>query len=79
MQCGESEAVAWSYAAAAAIGIDTRVPFYRGFEGTGLDLHDQIAAGYHFGIHGLAAVGMTQLPRRHHGTPFPRMKRWLQV
>lgn len=79
LQCGECEAVAWSYAAAVAIGIDTRIPFFRGFEGDGLALHDQVASGYYFGVHGLAAAGMTDLPRPRSTTPFPDMKRWLQV
>ena len=79
LQAGECEAVAWSYAAASAIGIDTRIPFYRGFEGEGLALHDQVASGYYFGVHGLAAGGMTDLPRPRSLTPFPQMKRWLQI
>lgn len=79
LQAGECEAIAWSYAAALTIGIDTRIPFCRGFEGEGLDLHDQVASGYYFGVHGLAAGGMTDLPRRPSPSPFPRMKRWLQV
>jgi hypothetical protein len=79
LQCGECEAVAWSYAAAVSIGIDTRIPFFRGFEGDGLTLHDQVASGYYFGVHGLAAAGMTDLPRPHSTTPFPKMKRWLQT
>lgn len=79
LQSGECEAVAWSYAAALAIGIDTRIPFRRGFDGEGLSLHDQVASGYYFGVHGLAAGGMTDLPRPRSITPFPRMKRWLQL
>ncbi len=79
LQCGECEAVAWSYAAAAAVGIDTRIPFFRGFEGDGLALHDQVASGYYFGVHGLAAAGMTDLPRPHSAIPFPTMRRWLQI
>lgn len=79
LQSGECEAVAWSYAAAHAIGIDTRIPFSRGFSGVGLALHDVIALSYYFGVHGLAACGMTDLPRPRANTPFPEMKRWLQV
>jgi hypothetical protein len=79
LQCGECEAVAWSYAAAVEIGIDTRPPFFRGFEGDGLALHDQVASGYYFGVHALAAAGMTELPRPRSATPFPKMKRWLQI
>lgn len=79
LQCGECEATAWSFAAAHAAGLDTRIPFIRGFEGDGLMLHDQIAAGCYFGVHGLAAGGMTDLPRPRSAVPFPLMKRWLQV
>jgi hypothetical protein len=79
LQCGECEAVAWSYAAAVAIGIDTRIPFARGFDGEGLTLHDQVASGRYFGVHGLAAGGMTDLPHWSSATPFPMMKRWLQI
>lgn len=79
LQSGETEAVAWSYAAAVALGLDTRIPFYRGFDGAGLDLHDQVASGYYFGVHGLAAGGMSEIPRRWSTTPFPKMKRWLQI
>ena len=79
LQSGECEAVAWSYAAATAIGIDTRIPFIRGFDGEGPALHDQVASGYYFGVHGLAAGGMTDLPRARAVSPYPRMKRWLQI
>jgi hypothetical protein len=61
------------------LGIDTRIPFYRGFDGQGLDLHDQVASGYYFGVHGLAGGGMTDLPQPRVSSPFPRMKRWLQL
>lgn len=67
LQSGECEAVAWSYAAAL------------GFDDEGLALHDQVASGYYFGVHGLAAGGMTDLPRPYLTLPFPRMKRWLQI
>lgn len=79
LQAGECEAVAWSYAAALAIDIDTRIPFFRGFEGEGLALHDQVATGYYFGVHGRAAAGMTDLPRSRGTSRFPAMKRWLQI
>jgi len=44
-----------------------------------MELHDQVASGYCFGVHGLAAGGMTDLPRVHSASPFPRMKRWLEI
>ncbi|MBO9579524.1 MAG: hypothetical protein J7498_01375 [Sphingobium sp.] len=79
-QSGECEAVAWSYAAAAATEIDTHVPFYRGFDGGGLALHDIVATGHYFGVHGLVAGGMTDQPRRPRSQAlFPQMRRWLQI
>jgi hypothetical protein len=35
LQSGETEAIAWSYAAAAHLAIDTRLPFMLGFQGMG--------------------------------------------
>jgi hypothetical protein len=49
-----------SFAAAAAFDADTRIPFVRGFDGVGFDLHSQIASGYRPGIHGLAAAALIQ-------------------
>ncbi|MGY3581777.1 hypothetical protein ACVIGB_000152 [Bradyrhizobium sp. USDA 4341] len=77
MQSGEQEAIAWSYAAAHHIGIDTRLPFAQGFDGNGQEIHDMLAIGCHLGIHGLFHAGMTQLPRQVHG--YPKMKRWMQI
>jgi hypothetical protein len=39
MQSSETEAIARSYAAALAAGIDSRLPFLKGFGGDGLDIH----------------------------------------
>lgn len=75
LQSGETEAIAWSYAAAATIGVDTMLPFLMGFEGEGEDLHTMIAARGYFGINGLAAGGMTKI-RGADG--FPKMIRWMQ-
>ncbi|MEP9356377.1 hypothetical protein ABLE93_22740 [Xanthobacter sp. KR7-65] len=79
MQSLETEAIAWSYAAALAADIDSRLPFLKGFGGGGLDIHHQVEHGQHLGIHGLAHGGMTELPWRHSVTPFPKMKRWMQI
>lgn len=79
MQSSESEAIAWSYAAALAANIDTRLPFLKGFGGDGLDIHHQVRHGQHLGIHGLAHGGMTDLPRPRNAMPFPKMKRWMQI
>lgn len=76
LQSGETEAIAWSYAAAVEIGIDSRLPFRLGFQGEGMQLHDMLKVGAYFGINGLAAAGMTKLrgPDR-----FPKMIRWMQT
>lgn len=79
MQSGETEAIAWSYAAAYAIGVDTLLPFKKGFDGHGEDLHASLAAGQHLGIHGLAHAGMTDLPQRGRAAAFPNMKKWMQA
>lgn len=79
IQSGETEAIAWSYAAARFIGIDTMLPFKKGLDGNGKDLHDSLAAGRYLGIHGLAHAGMTDLPRRGRAKSFPDMKRWMQA
>lgn len=76
LQSGECEAIAWSYAAARAIGIDTTLPFRLGFEGNGLEVHTGLRMGHHFGINGLAAGGMTDLRG---GSAFPKMHKWMQV
>jgi hypothetical protein len=76
MQSGESEAIAWSYAAAHEIGVDTTLPFQLGFDGEGAEIHATLGAGCHFGINGLVAGGMTKM-RGSEG--FPRMTRWMQI
>jgi hypothetical protein len=77
LQAGEQEAIAWSFAAAHHLGIDTRMPFAKGFDGNGLEAHDMLVLGCHAGIHGLFHAGMTELPR--HGSGYPAMKRWMQI
>lgn len=77
MQSGEQEAIAWSYAAAHHLGIDTMLPFAKGFDGDGRETHDMLVIGHHLGIHGLFHSGMTDLPRQ--GAGYPAMKRWMQI
>jgi hypothetical protein len=77
LQAGEQEAIAWSFAAAHHLGIDTRMPFAKGFDGNGLETHDMLVLGCHAGIHGLFHGGMTDLPRE--GQGYPIMKRWMQI
>lgn len=78
-QSGEAEAIAWSYAAAHRLGINTCIPFKKGFDGAGAEVHAMLAAGAHFGVNGLVAGGMTEHPRFGPMFPFPKMKRWMQL
>jgi hypothetical protein len=79
LQSGEGEAIAWSFAAARAAGVDTRLPFWHFAGNDGEEVHSMLAAGCHCGIHGLAAAGMTEIPRLRRQHAFPEMKRWLQI
>jgi hypothetical protein len=83
LQSGEQEAIAWSYAATVAAGVDPRLVFPKAkaiFSGAGPTLRTQLEHGMHPGIQGLIAGGMTQSPRiRGNGAPFPQMVRWLQA
>lgn len=74
LQCGETEAQAWSFAAATAIGIPPNVVFHgRAYEGHSREIIAMLSVGAFLGINGLVAGGMVK-PRQ-----FPRMNRWLQV
>lgn len=83
LQSSEQEAIAWSYAAAVAAGIDPRLVFPKTkstFGGAGPTLRIQLEHGMHPGIQGLIAGGMTQSPRfKQSAAAFPRMVRWLQL
>lgn len=73
IQCGESEAQAWSYAAASHLGIDPALVFHPGaYEGGSTGLLYGFRVNCHLGIHGLMACGMTTKRM------FPKMNRWLQ-
>lgn len=74
LQVGESEAQAWSYAAAVASGLDPRSVFHdAAYNGGSADLLMMFGHNAHCGIHGLQAAKMTTV------RSFPRMIRWLQV
>ena len=81
LQCGECEAIAWSYAAAKHLGANLNQMFKIGFDGEGRALFLRLEAGQHLGIHGLAAAKMTDLPRPilKPEFPFPMMRRWVQI
>lgn len=79
----EMAAIAWSYAAARAIGIDPAVVFHEaGYRGGSAALLENFNAGRYFGVPLLACWGMTIAP----GTGpddgsapcYPAMQRWLR-
>lgn len=74
LQCGEGEAMAWSYAAAFAAGIPPESVFHdNSYDGEGKSLIEMFSMGAHFGVHGLQAAKMTTV------RTFPQMMRWFQV
>lgn len=74
IQAGEQEAIAWSYAAAAAARINPTHVFHEGaYGGDEIGLLHALDARAHPGIHGLQAGGMTTTKL------FPKMLRWMQI
>jgi hypothetical protein len=73
LQSGETEAIAWSYAAAMATGVSPEELFLNGFGSDGLeDLTIGLSTGRYLGVNGLHHAGMTALRE------FPKMIRWIQ-
>jgi hypothetical protein len=74
LQCGEAEAIAWSYAAALAADIAPQSVFHpNGYDGQSESLLIMLQHKAHFGVHGLAAAKMTSRQI------YPAMLRWLQL
>ena len=73
IQSGETEAIAWSYAAAVAAGINPMLPFLHGFDGAGDEVCLALEANSYLGINGLRAGGMIESVKS-----FPSMTRWMQ-
>lgn len=74
LQCSDCEAISWSYAAAHHLGIDTCLPFAKGFENPeeARSIHLGHQMGCAPGIHGLRAAGFIKST-----TEFPYLKRWI--
>jgi len=74
----EMAAIAWSYAAALAAGIDPRVVFHdHGYKGQGAWLADLFGGGGDIGLPMLQYYGLAARPGD--GDPlYPAMKRWLR-
>jgi hypothetical protein len=78
----EVAAVAWSYAAALAIGIDPAEVFHpAGYRGRSAGLLMTFASGVYPGAHLLEAAGLTATGPRAQAlgvAPYPHMLRWLR-
>jgi hypothetical protein len=79
---GEVEATAWAWAAGLAIGLEPSVLFHDGgYHGKSQRLIFTYSAGCWPGVAGLAAAGMTLLPREaslQGMASYPAMIRWLR-
>lgn len=77
LQSGDSEAIAWSYAAAVACGVDPWLCFEHGFEDPeeAFSMYELTQIGKTEGVAGLRAAGF--LGPRGMGTRWPTMARWL--
>ncbi len=80
MQAGEQEAIAWSFAAALAAKVQPEAIFHGSSYGEDTKgLIDSLRMGFHVGIHGLHAAGMTVLPHISRiKNAFPQMVKWVQ-
>jgi hypothetical protein len=84
LQCGEAEAIAWSWAAGVHLGFaHETIVEDTDFGGEGKELRMGLALEYHFGVHGLQAAGFCSVRAgalaELRGLPaYPRLKRWLQ-
>jgi hypothetical protein len=78
----EVAAVAWSYAAAVALGIDPAEVFHGGgYGGKSAGLLATFGVGVYPGAHLLEAAGLTATPARAETLgvePYPHMLRWLR-
>lgn len=74
LQMGEAEAIAWSYAAMVAAGMDPKAHFLNpeAFNNDGEGIYQALSIGRYLGINGLQAGGMTTVKT------FPTLTRWLQ-
>jgi hypothetical protein len=80
---GEVESIAWSYAAALALGLDPSVVFHSaGYRGHSEGLLRTYSLGVYPGVAGLEAWGMTlgaAAARKRGVPPYPNMLCWLRA
>lgn len=74
----EMAAIAWSYAAALASGIDPRIVFHdHGYRGDGRSIADNFAEGRYIGVPMLQYYGLARF-RQDEGEQYPAMIKWLR-
>ncbi|HWU72020.1 MAG TPA: hypothetical protein VN137_00945 [Sphingomonas sp.] len=74
----EMAAIAWSYAAALAAGVDPRVVFHdHGYRGDGQWLAETFATGGYIGLPMLRYYGLARFPHED-GEQYPAMIKWLR-
>lgn len=74
----ETAAIAWSYAAALATGIDPRVVFHdHGYKGGGATIAENFIEGRYFGVPMLQYYGLARSPHDE-GEQYPAMIKWLR-
>lgn len=75
----EMAAIAWSYAAALALGIEPEQVFHaEGYHGGGPHIAQQFAAGHTFGVPLLALWGLTSQRVDGDAPAYPAMRGWLR-
>ncbi len=78
----EIAAIAWSYAAALAIGLDPAVVFHAdGYRGGGAALLENFSQGYYIGVPLLQWIGLAAEPRQAAALdvpPYPYMRKWVR-
>jgi hypothetical protein len=84
---GESEAMAWAYAAASHIGLPMNVLIHEGgYKGRSTEILSMYAYGIYPGLRGLCETGMSAAPgfgaiddgAIDDGVRYPQMRRWLR-
>lgn len=82
MQCSDTEATAWAFAAGRALGFsDEEVILSSSYDGEGDTIRLALSMGQYLGVNGMAAAGMCAhgLLARARGLPsYPEMLNWVQ-
>ena len=75
LQCGETEATAWAWAAGKAIGLPKEIIIEDSdYENEGENMRTMLSLNSYYGINGLVAGNMVESVKS-----YPKMIRWLQI